>query len=190
MINRITLILLSFFCIINAQIALPTFQGVHTPHTTISGTPENPLGSNISPNYTNQSWDYTIGYRFTPQVNGTITQLGGYFNGTRTVRLWQRSNQSFLGSVSVTSNNDWSYTDLASSISVNSGTEYIVAVTMTGSGGAYNSTWNGPHTYGNILVSYTCWKKNHNSDSYPYWQNETYTNHMYGMADITFIPDS
>ena len=108
MINRITLILLSFFCIINAQIALPTFQGVHTPHTTISGTPENPLGSNISSTYTNQSWDYTLGYRFTPQVNGTITQLGGYFNGNYTVRLWQRSNQSFLGSVSVTSNNNWS----------------------------------------------------------------------------------
>ena len=39
MIKRITLILLSFFCIINAQIALPTFQGVHKPHSsTSSGT--------------------------------------------------------------------------------------------------------------------------------------------------------
>ena len=189
MLRRLTLLLFSL-SFINAQIALPTFQAVHKPHTTTSGTPENPLGSNISATHTNSAWHYTLGYRFTPQVNGTITQLGGYFIGTRTVRLWQRSNQSFLGSVSVTSNNDWSYTDLASSISVNSGTEYIVAVTMTGSGGAYLYNWNGPHTYGNILVSYTCWKKNHNSDSYPYWQNETYTNHMYGMADITFIPDS
>jgi len=33
MINRIILILLSFFYIINAQIALPTFQGVHKPHS-------------------------------------------------------------------------------------------------------------------------------------------------------------
>ena len=33
MVKRSTLILLSFFCIINAQIALPTFQGVHKPHT-------------------------------------------------------------------------------------------------------------------------------------------------------------
>ena len=32
MVKRSTLILLSFFCIINAQIALPTFQGVHTRH--------------------------------------------------------------------------------------------------------------------------------------------------------------
>ena len=36
MIRRITLILLSFFYIINAQIALPTFQGVHKPHTTVA----------------------------------------------------------------------------------------------------------------------------------------------------------
>ena len=36
MIKRITLILLSFFCIINAQIALPTFQAVHKPQNTSS----------------------------------------------------------------------------------------------------------------------------------------------------------
>ena len=36
MIKRITLILLSFFYIINAQIALPTFQGVHKPHNTVA----------------------------------------------------------------------------------------------------------------------------------------------------------
>ena len=36
MIKRIALILLSFFCITNAQIALPTFQGVHKPHTTVA----------------------------------------------------------------------------------------------------------------------------------------------------------
>ena len=187
---RRTIPLLFFFYAINAQIALPTFQGVHKPHTTTSGTPENPLGSNISATHTGSNWNYMMGYRFTPQVNGTITQLGGYYSGTRTVRLWQRSNQSFLGSVSVTSSNNWSYADLASSVSVTSGTEYIVAVCLTGSGGAYNSSWSGPHTYGNILVSYTCWKSNYNSDSYPSWTRENYTYHMYGMADITFVPDS
>ena len=36
MIKRITLIPLSFFYIINAQIALPTFQGVHKPHTAVA----------------------------------------------------------------------------------------------------------------------------------------------------------
>ena len=189
MIKRIILILLSFFCIINAQITLPTFQGVHTPHTTISGTPENPLGSNISPNYTNQSWNYALGYRFTPQVNGTITQLGGYFIGTKTVRLWQRSNENFLGSVSVSSSNSWSYADLSSSVSVTAGTEYIVAVGLASSGASYKNYWSGPHTYGNILVSASCYSVNHNSDSYPSWTYLNSTATMYGMADITFIPD-
>ena len=57
-------------------------------------------------------------------------------------------------------------------------------------GRAGYSTWNGPHTYGNILVSYTCWRSGYNSDSYPSWSTENFTNHMYGMADITFVPDS
>ena len=38
MIKRITLIPLSFFYIINAQIALPTFQGVHKPHSSSSSS--------------------------------------------------------------------------------------------------------------------------------------------------------
>ena len=38
MIKRITLILLSFFYIINAQIALPTFQGVHKPQSSSSSS--------------------------------------------------------------------------------------------------------------------------------------------------------
>ena len=85
------IILLFFSSFINAQIALPTFQGVHKPNAiaSASGTPENPLGSNMTPNYTNiNSWNYMMGYGFTPQVNGTITQLGGYYNGAKTVRLW------------------------------------------------------------------------------------------------------
>ena len=38
MIRRITLILLSFFSTINAQIALPTFQAVHKPHSSSSSS--------------------------------------------------------------------------------------------------------------------------------------------------------
>ena len=185
-----TFSLLFSLSFINAQIALPTIQAVHKPHTTTSGTPENPLGDQIiSATATNIAWNYSMGYRFTPQVNGTITQLGGYFVGTKTVRLWQRSNTNFLGSVSVSSTNSWSYADLSSSVSVTAGTEYIVAVSLAGSGASYKSRWSGPHTYGNILVSASCYKGNHNSDSYPSWDQLNSTTAMYGMADITFIPD-
>jgi hypothetical protein len=191
---RITL-LLFFLSFINAQIALPTFQAVHTPHSTTSGTPENPLQSMIGDGtmwYEDATWTYMIGYRFTPNVNGTITQLGGRFDGTHTVRLWKRSNQSFLGSVSVTDpNNTWSYADLSSSVSVTSGEEYIVMVYSNGYGMcAFQFSPQLPNTNGNITINYTCYKQGYNSDTYPpSWDNQTRTDAIFGMPDITFVPD-
>ena len=102
--------LLLFLSGINAQIALPTFQGVHKPHTTTSGTPENPLGSNISATHTGSNWNYMMGYIFNPNVNGAITHIGGHFDGTKTTRLWQYSNGNLLASVSVPDPNySWTY---------------------------------------------------------------------------------
>jgi len=176
------------FTIFNGQIAFPTFQGAQKSHSS-SATAENPLNGNMSSLTGNNPWNYVLGYRFTPQVNGTITQLGGYFYGTKTVRLWKVSDQSFLGKVDVTSNANWSYENLSSSVSVTAGEQYIVGADLNGSGGVYNPAWNGPHTYGNILVHATCYILNHHSDSYPNWQSTTYVAHMYGVSDITFIPD-
>ena len=31
--------------------------------------------------YTGYNWNYTMGYHFTPQADGRITKLGGYFGG-------------------------------------------------------------------------------------------------------------
>ena len=71
MIKRITLILLSFFCIINAQIALPTFQAVHLPHNTSSST---------------------VG----PVIAGRYAQMGAILaNGT--VKFWGRNNDGQFG---------------------------------------------------------------------------------------------
>lgn len=127
--------IICFFYVLNAQMALPYFSAVQKYHPTPD--PENPLGSNIVLQQLNinQSYNYMLGYRFTPQVDGKITQLGGFFNNTSTVRLWHRSSREFLGSVTVTSNNSWSYTDLSSPISVSSGEEYTVAIYLNGSGG-------------------------------------------------------
>ena len=78
MIKRITLILLSFFCITNAQIALPTFQAVHKPHTTVAES-----GS--------QTFSYT-GAQQTFTVSSGVTSItvdmtggsggGGYYGGS------------------------------------------------------------------------------------------------------------
>ena len=188
---KITLVIISFI-IFNGQIALPTFQGVNASQNASSGTPENPLqSSGKSVTGTNYGWSYLLGYRFTPQVNGTITQLGGYYNGTKTVYLWRWSDGSFLGSVSNSSSNNWTYTDLGSPVSVTSGTEYYVAVAINGSGGSYIINLNFPQTYGNIRVNYTAYKSgNFNSTTFPSsFVTSTRTDNTYGMPDITFIPN-
>lgn len=78
----------------------------------------------------------TMGYRFTPQVSGQITQLGGrwpaFSTPTRTVRLYCASIGCGgvglqLASASVTSSGSWSYTSIAP-VSVSPPNSYVVAV--------------------------------------------------------------
>ena len=172
-----------------SQVALPTFQGAHR-----GGRPgENPLQSGGSSGITTgHTWDYLMGYRFTPVVNGTITQLGGYFDGTKTVYLWQRSNGSFLGSASISDPNySWVYADITA-VRITAGTEYVVAVAINGSGASRNSFSNNlPNTYGNITINYSCYKSgSFNSTTYPSsWSQDAQTSYNWGRADITFVPD-
>ena len=187
--NIIIAEILCISCCLNAQVALPTFHGVHR----VDKPAENPLQSSGVPLYAhNQSYSYLMGYRFTPQVNGKITQLGGYFNGTKTVYLWQRSNGSFLGSVSINPNNNWAYADI-STVAVTAGTEYVVAVAVNGSGGSTMSfsSDNLPNTYGNITINYSCYKSgsNFSSTTYPSWSSQTRVDYNWGRADITFVPN-
>jgi len=193
---RITLLLL-FLSYINAQIALPTFQAVHNPQSTtatLSGTPENPLqSSGLSISEYPSHWSYMMGYIFTPNVNGTITHIGGYFDGTKTTRLWQYSNGNLLASVSVSDPNySWTYADITD-VSVTAGTKYVVATAMNGSGGARVSFSSDrlPNDYGNITINYSCYRSgSYDSDTYPsYWTLENRTDYTWGMSDITFVPD-
>ena len=196
MVNRI-LPLLLFLSGINAQIALPTFQAVHKPHTTTSGDPENPAqGSGISPDLTGYNWRYLMGYRFTPQVDGTITQLGGLFDGTKTVYLWEWSSGNYLGSVSVSDpNNSWAYSDLSSAVSVTANTEYAVCVWVNNSGGArMRFVDNLPNTYGNITINSALYEQNWTESttipsSWDLGGSSSYIRYMWGLADITFVPD-
>ena len=180
--------------IVFAQMALPSFQAVHKPHSAASGTPENPLqSSGLSIGGTNIGWTYLMGYRFTPQTNGTVTQLGGYYNGTKTVYLWRWSDGLFLGSVSNTSSNNWTYTNLETAASLTSGTEYYVGVAINGSGGAYINRASSPlpATYGNIRINYSAYKQgNFSSNTMPTsWTRDNRTNYHWGMPDITFVPN-
>ena len=189
---KIIIVIFSFI-ISNGQIALPTFQGVNTSQSNSSGTTENPLQSTgLSPDYTNQPQNYLLGFTFTPQFNGTITQLGGYYNNTKAVYLWKFSDGSFLGSVSNSSSNNWTYTDLESPVSVTSGTEYYVAVAINGTseGSRFRFYSSLPNTFGNITINRSYYKSgSFNSTTMPTsWSgnNQSYT---WGSPDITFIPN-
>ena len=174
MLRKLTL-LLFFLSFINAQIALPTFHAVHKSHTTsgdCNGTPETPWGSNSgSATNTGYGWSYMMGYKFTPQVDGCITKLGGYFDGSKTVRLWKVSSEELLAKVTVPDPNySWTYADITS-VSVTSGEQYYVAVAMGGSGGCYRNVGSGsssfPNTYGNIIIDANTYRSNYDSDTYP-----------------------
>ena len=155
-----------------------------------SGTAHLSWGSNAgSPTNTNSSWNYMMGYKFTPQASGKVTKLGGYFNGTKTLRLWRVSSGELLASVSVSDpDNSWAYADITD-VAVTSGVQYYVAVAVASSGGAYKSGRSYPTTYGNIRIDKCSYKSGYNSDTYPSSFSSEPTNYNYGMADITFVPD-
>ena len=79
MINRIILILLSFFCIINAQIALPTFQGVHKPQSTSSSSSETLTF--------NGSTGSITGHTFTENSIGWTTNNAGIYSEYSSIAL-------------------------------------------------------------------------------------------------------
>ena len=113
MISRITLILLSFFSTINAQIALPTFQGVHKPHTAeasslydftthtftnCGATGRNgPTLANCISSY-NTSWENNTDYFNVPSDAG-IQNWTVPTTGTYTIEAWGaqggRSNEGY-----------------------------------------------------------------------------------------------
>ena len=168
-----------------SQVALPTFQGAHRAERPA----ETPWGSNAgSPTSTGHSWNYLMGYKFTPQANGKVTKLGGYFNGTKTLRLWRVSSGELLGKVSVSDNNSWAYADITR-VTVTSGVQYLVAAYLAGNGASYKSGQSFPTTYGNIRIDSAIYKSGYDSDTYPSSFTNELTSAMYGMADITFVPD-
>ena len=74
-------------------------------------------------------------------------------------------------------------------MSVTSGNEYIVMVYSNSNGmGAFRI--NLPQTVGNITINYSCYVQYYNSDNYPSsWSHQTRTDYVWGLPDITFVPD-
>lgn len=132
--------------------------------------------------FTDRAWDYTLGYTFIPQVGGTITQLGGRFDGVKTVYLWDVQG-NLLASAEVNSANDWSYVMLQEPVEVRAGLPYKVAVYAAGSGATYaRYIAELPQTYGSITVLSSCYES---GNAFP--RHEA-ANFMFGQVDIEFIP--
>jgi M6 family metalloprotease-like protein len=135
--------------------------------------------------YTGFSWNYALGYQFTPQKDGFVTQLGGLFDGTKTVRLFHLATGEQLAETQVVSVNAWSYSDV-SPVLVVAGETYTVAAYLAGSGGSYRTNIvTFPQTYGDIVIEGSTYAyTGTNPDVRP---TNTYPYNMYGQVDIKFV---
>ncbi|MBI5554576.1 MAG: DUF4082 domain-containing protein, partial [Elusimicrobia bacterium] len=132
--------------------------------------------------YTNQAYNYTMGYHFTPTKDGKIVKLGGCFNGTKTVKIWNKSTGALLKSINLSSGNAWKYVNLAMPLNVTAGTTYTVAVVLGGSGGSYRSDISAlPKTYGDIKITGSTYAS---GTARP---TNSVTTIMYGQTDIGFV---
>ncbi len=148
------------------------------------------VGSGTS--QTNLNWPgYNTGFDFTPLTNGVITKLGGYYNGTKTVRLYDSAGIQ-LAVVNAADNNNWGYADIAP-VSVTSGQRYTVAV-ETGFGGAsmyfgqpgfgFGPSYpNFPHVVDDIRIERSVFGFGSSQPTWEIWGQ------MWGQPDITFVPD-
>lgn len=147
---------------------------------------ETPWQSNVNGTLgTPSSSYYAMGYKFTPQVPGKITALGGYFGGTKTVKLFQGS--TVLATASVASNKTWAYTDITP-VSVVAGTQYTVAVYLAGSGGTQRTSIASlPRTYGSVRIDAATQASTlFNASAVP-TSNFTPNTTMLGQPDVKFI---
>ncbi|MCX5697583.1 MAG: DUF4082 domain-containing protein [Candidatus Omnitrophica bacterium] len=145
------------------------------------GYAETPLQTCPPAGYTtNNAWDYSMGYRFTPNVNGQITKLGGYFSGTKWVRLYDAS-YTLLASAQVMSAYNWVYTSITP-VSVTSGATYYVVVEVASSGGVFN-TYTTPNTCGNVTMNASTYQTPSGTFNSGHAETPSY---MYGLVDVEF----
>lgn len=135
---------------------------------------------------TDVAWNYAMGYHFTPQVAAQVTGLGGLFNGTKRVRLFDASTGALLAEADVTSANDWAFAAI-SPVSVQAGRTYTVAVYLAGSGASYrDNIVNFPRTHGSVRIEGSTYiDTSADPDARP---TNVFPRRMYGQADVEIVP--
>jgi RHS repeat-associated protein len=134
--------------------------------------------------YTNANFHYAMGYHFRPEVDGQITELGGFFSGAKTVKLFEFASGALLGQATVSSSYNWAYASITP-VAVTAGVQYTVAAYMAGSGVSYyrNPVLPATHEQVNILGS-TYAATGTNPNARP---TNLLTTTMWGQADIGFV---
>jgi len=162
---------------------------LNDPNTVPAGTIQQPWKTNEFGNlHTNLGYQYALGYHFTPSVNGQVTQLGGYFNGSKQVKLFRRSNGALLATASVSTSNSWKFVNITP-VALSAGEQYTVAAYLAGSGASARSAVNFPQTFGDITILASTYASTaSNPDAVPNLEQSTVS--MYGQVDISFVGDS
>jgi hypothetical protein len=132
------------------------------------------------------SWNYTMGYHFTPLRHGYVTGLGGDFQGPKLVHLWNRTTGA--GSIAYRvegASSGFTYRP-TTSVPVRASQGYTVGVTLGGSGGSYRYALSTPlpRTIGDVRIDASTYIA---GDARP---TNSVTTVMYGQADIRFEPAS
>jgi hypothetical protein len=123
-----------------------------------------------------------MGYSFTPNKAITVNALGGFFNGTKTVSLFKRSNGALLASTTVTGTNNWAYSNITP-VTLTAGTSYSVAVWLNGSGGSYYSATM-PTSNADSSIDGSCYSSSATAE--PCASSGLISSYMYGVADIRY----
>ena len=131
----------------------------------------------------NLNWpSYNTGYEYTVERDGHITKLGGLFNGSKLVRLYNASG-TVVAQTYVSAQNNWSYAALTAPVAVSAGETYTVAVATGWGGSTVNYGWGFPQLplySGDIAINKTVYGFGNGK---PVW--ELY-GQMWGQPDIAY----
>jgi prepilin-type N-terminal cleavage/methylation domain-containing protein len=160
-----------------------------TPTPTTTSTLTTPLQSKVSTMTVSGAYNYNMGYRFTANTSGHITQLWSKCStGTRVVRLYLCSTSACasgteLTNVSITSSSAWVSANITP-VTVAAGQSYVVAARMGTYAYCYTSAPT-PFTTSNgyITVNTSVYNTSATVNTIPL---TTSSSNMYGLVDITF----
>ena len=130
--------------------------------------------------------NYSMGYKFIPNINMTVTKLCGRWpsavGGTRTLRL-QNASFAELANAEVNSSGSWACTSITPSSLIQGGSTYYVSEYGTG----YHSQGivTLPRTCSNVSIESSCFQSGASGGFTSSATCTTANVYLYGLADIT-----